>query len=282
LLTKGASFFIDAQVKRTLAIGLLLLGASSCAREAVVVERIDLAPAPNPTMSASSAANVSSSGVQKFMLTRDRSTISFSMEAPIERQRATFTGASLSGSVKVDLDHLDDTKGSVDVSLIELSIERQAQLDLLDPEWGDWSTSTVQNIHARAWLEIGEDASAEALHINATARFELSHLNVVRVQKTKSALDADVDLDGDLFVHGVHHAEHIPAEIHAVLGRGPVTEIDLETLRPFDVRLADFAIAPRDSFGKLAAKTLEVLAPKVAPVAQVSIALSFTSLATKP
>ena len=45
----------------------------------------------------------------------------------------------------------------------------------------------------------------------------------------------------------------------------------VRTVTPFVVDLAEYDVRPREAFGKLAQKTLEVLAPKVAKRANVSI-----------
>jgi hypothetical protein len=53
--------------------------------------------------------------------------------------------------------------------------------------------------------------------------------------------------------------------------------VTVKSVKPFTVNLAEHDVKPRDTFGKLALKTLDALAPKVAKEALVSLDLTAKS-----
>ena len=53
------------------------------------------------------------------------------------------------------------------------------------------------------------------------------------------------------------------------------TSVTVKSRKPLDIGLDEYDVRPRTGFGKLAAKTLETLAPKVAKAAAIS--LEFTA-----
>ena len=76
---------------------------------------------------------------------------------------------------------------------------------------------------------------------------------------------------GEFLLHG-HKAEKV-AELTATFhfeGDKPVS-VHVKTAKPLAIGLAEYDVKPRDAFGKFAAKTLDVLAPKVAKEALVSL-----------
>ena len=52
--------------------------------------------------------------------------------------------------------------------------------------------------------------------------------------------------------------------------------VSMKTVKPFSVDLDEFDVRPREAFGKLAQKTLAMLAPKVARDARVTLDFSVT------
>ena len=76
---------------------------------------------------------------------------------------------------------------------------------------------------------------------------------------------------GDFLLHG-RKTEKL-AVLEAVFtfdGDKPVA-VAVKSMKPMAIGLAEHDVRPRDKFGSLAQKTLEVLAPKVAKEAMVSL-----------
>src|SRR5262249_35591599 len=71
---------------------------------------------------------------------------------------------------------------------------------------------------------------------------------------------------GDFLLHG--HKTQKTAELEATFhyDGDKLASVAVKTSKPFAVGLAEHEVQPREAFGKLAAKTLDVLAPKVAQV----------------
>src|SRR5262249_53728440 len=79
---------------------------------------------------------------------------------------------------------------------------------------------------------------------------------------------------GEFLLHG-HKTDKV-ADMEATFhyeGDKAVSVV-IKTVKPFGIGLAEHGIEPRETFSKLAAKTLDVLAPKVAKEALVSIELT--------
>ena len=83
-------------------------------------------------------------------------------------------------------------------------------------------------------------------------------------------------IEGAFLLHGVR--KHVSATVRLrVTEHDGSTSVHLETIEPLRVGLSDYGVAPRSSFGELAMKGLEALAPEVSAFAEVSLVLDFVS-----
>ncbi len=106
----------------------------------------------------------------------------------------------------------------------------------------------------------------------------LSATDLTKVAPTKDGADdvrtVSAKVKGEVFLHGKKAARE--AEV-TVTFRGPAdkpTRVDIKTVKPFQVVLADHDVKPRDDVGKIAQKAFNLLGTKVADVAAVSLELS--------
>jgi hypothetical protein len=197
------------------------------------------------------------------------SEVSFLLDAPRERQRATFSGAALSGEASVVRGDAGSARGQVNVELAAIRMEQQRREDGSDA-WGEWQPQEIMTRHARAWLEIDDDAPEDARRANAKATFVLASV-------ASGGTEQPVILSGNLVLHGRSSEQRIKAAV-TFAGADQLDSVRVETTEPFAVGLAAHDIRPREAFGKLAQKTLEMLVDedgKLAAAAHVSLKLRF-------
>jgi hypothetical protein len=76
---------------------------------------------------------------------------------------------------------------------------------------------------------------------------------------------------GDFLLHGRKAEKTADLEATFTYDGDKIASVAIKSTKPFSIGLAEHDVKPRESFGKLAQKTLELLAPKVAKEALVSI-----------
>jgi hypothetical protein len=102
------------------------------------------------------------------------------------------------------------------------------------------------------------------------AKFEKpSAGNVSRLKGPERKIGATVT--GDFLLHGRKSKKSAVVEVTFKYDGGELRSAHVKTVEPFAVGLAEHDVHPREAFGKLAQRTLETLAPKVAKDARVSI-----------
>lgn len=225
-----------------------------------------------PSASALAPTKPATSTAKKFTVDKASSKVEFMMEAPQEKIRGRVPGA-MEGELQVDPADLTKTTGllSVDISGIELF---QTKADD-SGKFGEEAKSDLQNTHARTWLEISDDAPPDVKKANSRVEFAVRSVENVS-QKDVTAMTGNTRkvtlvAKGDFLLHG--RKTEKTAELEATFtfeGDKPVS-VAVKTVKPFGIGLAEHDVRPRDKFGSLAQKTLEVLAPKVAKEAQVSL-----------
>lgn len=225
-----------------------------------------------PSATALAPTKPAAAAAKKFSVDKASSKIDFMMEAPQEKIRGRVPTA-LDGDLQIDLTDLSKTTGllHVDISGIELF---QTKADDAG-KFGEETKSDLQNTHARTWLEISDDAPPEAKKTNSMVEFAIRSIESVSekdvTKMTGPTRKVTVKAKGDLLLHGRKTEKTTELEATFTFDGDKPVSVAIKTTKPFGVGLAEHDVRPRDKFGSLAQKTLEVLAPKVAKEAQVSI-----------
>jgi len=199
--------------------------------------------------------------------------VTFTMEAPFERQDGEVPASAVTGSFDVDLSDLSKSTGLINVDIAELAIYQQSAEEA--GNYGERSKSDLQNEHMRDWLEIGDDAPAEDAKKNRLIQFAIANVENPSVASLSAAGGATQTITftavGEFRLH--QRVATKKAEIEATFhfeGEFP-TSVDVKTVKPLKLELAEYDVHPRKGFGKLADKTLEMMAPKVARDADVNV-----------
>jgi len=225
-----------------------------------------------PTASALASSGPATATAVKFSVDKDSSRIDFMMDAPQEKIRGKVAGAA-TGDLSIDVHHLDKTSGlvTVDISGIELFQTKAAD----DGGPGTEQKNDLQNTHARAWLEISPDAPEEMRKQNSKVQFSITSIDKTSVVDVTTLTGAErkvtVTATGEFLLHGHTNNKTVDLEATFKFDGDKATSVELKTVKPFGIGLAEYDVKPREGFGKLAQKTLELLAPKVAKDAEVSI-----------
>lgn len=247
----------------------LSVSAAACGEKEPQPEK----PALAPTATALAPAKAATMDAKKFSIDQASSKVDFLMEAPQEKIVGHVPGAS-TGTLQVDFMDVTKTTGLIQVDLTGLEIF-QSKADEKDGKLGPETKVPAQNKHARAWLEIGEDAPADKRKENATVQFSIKSITAKGekdlTKLTGATRTVTLEVTGDFLLHG-HKAQKV-TELTATFqleGDKPVS-VAIKSVKPFAVSLVEHDVKPRDAFGKLALKTLETLSPKVAKEAMVSL-----------
>lgn len=228
-----------------------------------------------PSASALAPTKPAASAAKKFAVDKATSKVEFMMEAPQEKIRGRVPGTT-EGELQVDLADLTKTTGLLTVDIAAIEIFQTKADD--SGKFGEETKNDLQNTHARTWLEISDDAPEDVRKKNSRVEFavrsieEVSEKDVTKM--TGPTRKVTLKAKGDFLLHG-RKTEKV-AQLEAVFtfdGDKPVS-VAVKTVQPFAIGLAEHDVRPRDKFGSLAQKTLEVLAPKVAKEAMVSLDFS--------
>ncbi len=229
-----------------------------------------------PKSTALAPAKPATVEAKKLTVEKAGSRVDFAMEAPQEKIVGHVPGAT-TGDLQVDFMDVTKSTGlvSVDIGGIELF---QTKADK-DGKFGEEKKVEAQNEHARTWLEISPDAPADKRKENSLSQLSIKSIEAMGEKDLGKMKGAErkvmLKATGDFLLHG-HKSEKV-AELEATFafeGDKPVS-VAVKSVKPFAVDLAEYDVKPRDTFGKLALKTLETLSPKVAKEAMVS--LTFTA-----
>lgn len=234
--------------------------------------------APAATSAAAVAAPATSvapasANAKTFAVTADGK-VSIDMPAPNEHIKASAEKSA--GELSVDPTNLAATRGAVKVDLTTLKTFT----------FGDAGKDSKQTDHAQNWLEVGSLVTPEEREKNRFIVFTvlgvegLSATDLTKVAPTKDGADdvrtVTAKVKGEVFLHGKKVARD--ADV-TVTFRGPAdkpTRVDIKSVKPFKVILAEHDVKPRDDVGKIAQKAFNLLGTKVADEAAVSLELSAT------
>jgi hypothetical protein len=227
-----------------------------------------------PAASSLEAPKPAPSAALTLAIMKSPSNVEFTMEAPQEKIRGRVRDAA-TGELHVDPKDLTKTTGLITVDISDIALY-QTKIGP-DGKPGAEAKQPLQNQHAREWLEIGEDAPADARAKNARVEFSITSIEDASAKDVTALAGADrkvtLKAKGDFLLHG--HKTQKVAELEATFHYegDKLAGVAVKTVKPFAVGLAENDVRPREAFGKLAQKGLEALAPKVAKEALVSIEL---------
>lgn len=213
---------------------------------------------------------------QTLVIESSSSEVGFEMEAPMERQFGEIPPSAVTGQLTIDPTDITKSTGLVDVDLDELVIYQEAADD--DGEFGERTKSDLQNEHMKDWLEIGPDAPPEDAKKNKLAQFSLEKVTDASAsditQMNGSERKVTFTGEGEFRLHQRVSKKSVPFEATFHYDGDALTSVDVQTTKPLLVDLAEHDVRPRTAFGKLAEKTLDAMAPKVAKEAEVSVAFT--------
>jgi hypothetical protein len=226
-----------------------------------------------PTATTLASAKPAPKHAQAYRVTSKGSKVDFAMEAPQEKIRGKVHD-STQGTLHIDIDDLRKSKAHLVANISGIVLFRRPKAT---EGFSEEEKQPLQNKHARDWLEIGEDVPAGIKEKNVRVEFSVDTIETKtpKLSALKGTVrKVNLTVTGDFLLHG--RVAKQSAEIEATFEmKGDVpTQVSLKTVKPFDIDLAQYDVRPRTAFGKLAAKTLGALAPKVAKAASVSFAFT--------
>jgi len=224
-------------------------------------------PAPPPPQATSSVAATSvpkeatPPGTTRFSMVMGKA--SFLIDAPLEKIK----GASdeLRGSLDINPKDLNASRGAIMVRLSSLKTQT----------FGEMEKDAAQTEHARNWMEVGPESSADARMKYEWATFTIATIvatptslsdakeeNGARVIKAKAS--------GDLSIHGKTSTKTVPV---TVTFKGPPdapTDVAIKTDEPMRVSMKEHGVMPRDAVGGFLNGALERIGKKIDDNVQVS------------
>jgi len=223
--------------------------------------------APTPPAAASAVS---------VTLDASTSAVDFVMTAPVEHIHGR-APESLQGTLSLDLHDLTQSSGLVKSDLLKLEV-LQSKVDEETHEFTEETRNARQNEHMRTWFQISDDGPAEQREANRWVEFRIDEVRDVD-HADVTAMTGDerrvhLTVAGQLRVHGVTVAK--TAELALVFHYSGDTfqSVDVRTVGPIDVNLAEHHIQPRSSFETLAQKTLGAMGQKVADAAPITFSVT--------
>ena len=203
------------------------------------------------------------------------------------KSKTSIDMAGLKAHIKADT---DAAAGKLDVDLTDLANTRgEVKVDLTSLKTHTFNDDhdASQTHHALNWLEVGDVASAEAKKANQYAVFAIQSItapSATDVSKVSATQENGEDVrtvtmtaHGDFLLHGHKTKLDVPIEARFHFPAGAPADsrpalIDVKSTAPMKVTLKDYDVRPRDTFGKVAEWTTNLVA-KVAETADVSLDL---------
>jgi hypothetical protein len=249
---------------------VVLLAVAGCGetktdKPATAAATVQATPPPPP--------KPASPGAVKLVIDAPSSKVDFLMEAPQEKIAGHVRGSS-SGTLQVDPMDLTRSTGvlAVDIGGMEIF---QTKADKDGKFGGEEKKVDAQNQHARTWLEISSDVPDAQREQNGRLSFIIKSVEVAGEKDLMKLPGAErmanLKVTGDFALHGKTVSKVLEIAATFKMEGDKIASVALKTTKPFAVGLAEHDVRPRDAFGKLAAKTLDILSPKVNKEALVSI-----------
>jgi len=243
-----------------------VMALAGCSKE----ESVDLAP----TAAALEAAKPKSAQGAAMEIVKDSSQVSFVMDAPLEKIRGKLIG-STTGTIQVDPTDITRSNGLIRIDIGGIELFQTVADD--NGEFGGEKKSEVQNQHARAWLEISDDAPPAVRRENQVVEYKIDEIreasakDLTKLTGPKRTVTAGVT--GDFRLHRRKVKKSARVEVTFNYAGDRLDSATFKTVEPVVVSLEEHDVRPREAFGKLAQKTLAALSPKVAKEARVSFEL---------
>lgn len=248
---------MSVKIGRLIGYGFVALGLAACREQA---PSQNLAPAATALASAKPASAES----QKFTLDPAGSQVTFAMSAPLENIYGQVDQAS--GELYIDPKNLKESRGLISVDLSRLELLQETRKD----EKGSFAPRTksdMQNQHARAWLEISDDAPEAERKKNQRVEFKITQvISVSEADLSRLAgehREVTAEVKGEMLIHQRKSERTAKLKLVFDTAGDKVTGITVTTAEPFTVSLEQHDVRPRDAFGKLAERTLESVGQKV-------------------
>jgi len=218
-----------------------------------------------------------STGARRYTIEPASSQLGFDMEAPIEKIHGRVPPSAVTGELFIDPTDLARTTGLIHVDLRELElVQRVSSDDGLT--FGEETRDETQNRHARDWLEIGPDAPSDQLQKNALIEFSLLAVQDLSAADltTLSGAEREVTFTavGEFLLHQRKASKSVALTATFTWEGDHPTRVTIKSRAPLSIGLDEYDVRPRTGFGKIAAKTLQTLSPKVAKAAEVSLQLT--------
>jgi hypothetical protein len=232
-----------------------------------------------PTSSALAPAAPQSDMSKTFAVEADPSKVSFLMDAPIEKIYGEAPGA-VSGEIFVDLMDVTKTTGLVKVDLDKLAIYQQKR-ENENASFTERTKVEKQNEHARDWLEIGKDVSADKKEKNRYIEFKLKKVETDGPKDITKMTGAErkisLKVTGDFRLHERTVEKTTELEVTFKFDGDKPSAVAIKTVKPFAVNLEQHDVRPRDALGAILQKTTEelsILGKKVAKDAMIDVDFS--------
>ncbi len=254
-------------MNRSALVAVLALAAASSTAACGDQGGTHLAPTASALVAEKKAATA-----QKLTVDPAQSKVTFLMDAPEEKIRGV-ADKSTSGSIEVDPRDLMKTTGVIQVDIARLELFQTKTGE--DGAPGTEEKVELQNKHARAWLEIDEDAPEAERKKNQRVDFSIRKIDKASAtdvtKLTGDERKVTLTATGDVLLHQRKSTKTVDLEATFRFEGDKLKSVHVRTVKPFPVGLAEHDVRPREAFGKLAQKTLDVLAPKVAKDAPIEL-----------
>jgi hypothetical protein len=212
----------------------------------------------------------------QFAVDTGTSSATFEMDAPIEKIYGDAPG-SVSGDLYVNPKDITHSMGLIKIDLLKMTLYHEK---MNNGAFGKREKSDKQNDDAQLWLQISKDAPPATREMFRYAEFKITKVDAA--QKDVTALQGatrklDATVTGDFLIHGHKTTKTAKLELTFQMAGDKVASVHVKSLGPIVVGLEENDIRPRQTWEKLAAKTLGALGQKVA--GQAPVMIDFTAKA---
>lgn len=225
-----------------------------------------------PISSSLAPAKPHSKVAEKFEVQEKTSHVDFLMAAPIERIHGKAPGA-VSGQLYLDLQDITRSNGFIKVDLDKLVLYHSRRKNKQD-KFGDEDKNAHQNEHMKTWLQISDDAPKAIRERYRYVQFKVNKVDSASRKNILAMKGAErkttVSVTGDFLLHGRKVTKKAKLDLEFRFSGDKPASVHVKSDAPVLVSLEAHDVKPRETFEKLAAKTLGALGQKVAPNAPVS------------
>jgi polyisoprenoid-binding protein YceI len=261
---------------------LVLVGAVACNDTKKEADPSTAMPSASAATSAAPSASSSAAGsdvpvpagATRFALETGKG--SFLIDAPLEKIK----GASdeVTGYLDANTKEIGKSTGVIKVRLSTLKTST----------FGDPDKDVAQTEHARNWMEVGNDSSAET-----RMKYEWATFNVTSIDTPTASLAAAADangaktisakVSGDVMIHGVTSKVTVPVTLTFKGTADAPTELDIKTDEPMAISMKEHDVKPRDKVGGFLNGALDRIGKKIDDKVQVSFeGVSKTTMPKQP